>query len=184
MIISIRGTHGSGKSTIVKELLNKFDAEPLMVPNEKKPQGYVMKTPWGQLRAVGSYETACGGCDAIQPYDLIWPRIELYAEHGHVIFEGALVSSSYGNIGRASEKYGSDFVFAFLNTPLGVCLERIKKRRAAKGNNKPLDPKNTQVKYDNVARSRIKMEGELGRRCITLDYRKPIPTILGLLKNG
>ena len=184
MIINIRSTHGGGKSTIVKQLMEKFNAEPLQAPTDKKPQGYVMKTPYGELRVVGSYETACGGCDGIQPYDLIWPRVELYAEHGHVIFEGALISSSYGNIGRASEKYGNDFVFCFLNTPLDICLDRIKKRRAAKGNEKPLDPKNTKVKFDQVEKQYERFRDEFKRRTVMLDYRKPLPTLLGLLKNG
>lgn len=185
MIINIRGTHGSGKSTIVKQLLERYKAEPLLAPNEKKPQGYIMHSPFGDIRVVGSYETACGGCDAIQPYDLIWPRVVLYQQVGdHVVFEGALVSSSYGNIGRASLEYGDQFVFAFLNTPMSVCLERIKARRLAKGNTKPLDPKNTQYKYDNIEKSISKIRDEFKRRVVIVDYRKALQQILGLLRNG
>lgn len=183
-VLNLRGTHGSGKSTIIKQLMERFDAQPLKVPTEKKPQGYVMDTPYGRLYVVGSYETACGGCDGIQPYSLIWPRVELYASQGHVIFEGALISSSYGNIGRASEQYGNNFIFTFLNTPLNVCLDRIKSRRLAKGNEKPLDPKNTKVKFDNVQKSIAKIRDEFKRRIIVLDYRKPIPQLLGVLSSG
>lgn len=182
MIINIRGTHGSGKSTIVKQLIERYKAQPESVDSKGRPINYVMQLSDGsQLFVVGSYVNACGGCDAIQPYSLIWPRVVELAKRGHVVFEGALVSSSYGNIGRDSVVYGDQFVFAFLDTPLEVCLERIKARRLAKGNDKPLDPKNTKGKFDNILKSIPKIRGEFGRRVVTLDYRKPIPKLLGLL---
>lgn len=181
MIINIRGTHGSGKSTIVRHFLTAYSHQEIRPEGSKKIEGYECSSPFGKLFIVGSYATACGGCDAIQPYNLIWPRIVSYATWGHVLFEGALVSSSYGNIGRASEEYGNRFVFAFLNTPMSVCLERIKQRREAKGNLKPLDPKNTQVKYDNIQKSIPKIRDEFKRRVVILDYRKPIPQLLKLL---
>jgi hypothetical protein len=184
MIVNIRGTHGSGKSTIVKELLTRYNAQPVRDLNVKKPLGYQMNSCAGRLYVVGPYETACGGCDAIQPYALIWPRVVKFAEQGHVVFEGALVSSSYGNIGRDSEVYGDKFVFAFLNTPLEVCLERIRKRREAKGNMKPLDPKNTKVKFDNINRSYDKIVNEFKRRTVILDYQRAVPQLLGILRNG
>lgn len=182
MIINLRGTHGSGKSTVVKQLMGRYKAEPLIAKNEKKPQGYYMKTPFGDIRVVGSYETACGGCDAIQPYDLIWPRVANYAKVGHVIFEGALISSCLGAIYEASKQY-EDFVYAYLDTPLEVCLTRIKQRRAAKGNAKPLDPKNTKSKYDGILKQIDKVR-EAGSRVIILDYRKPVTQLLGILRNG
>lgn len=184
MIISIRGTHGSGKSTIVKSLIEKYKVLPLGLG--KKPEGYRINVPWLEqpVYVVGSYLTACGGCDGIQPYDLIWPRVQQYASLGHVLFEGALVSSSYGNIGRASVEYDPNFVFAFLDTPLKVCLERIVARRAAKGNNKPLDPKNTEIKYNGILKSIPKIRDEFKRRVMIIDHRKAVPQILGMLKNG
>jgi hypothetical protein len=186
MIINIRGTHGSGKSTLVKQVMERYKAVPESYSakggkKSAKPVGYVMESCAGKLFVVGPYETACGGCDAVQPYALIWPKVVEYAAQGHVLFEGALVSSSYGNIGRDSEVYGDDFVFAFLNTPLDVCLERIRKRRESKGNTKPLDPKNTRVKFENVQRSYEKITGEFNRRAVILDYRRPMPALLGLL---
>jgi hypothetical protein len=184
MIINIRGTHGSGKSTIVKQIMDRYNATAIIAEGSRKPEGYMMESCAGQLFVVGPYETACGGCDAIQPYSLIWPRVVDYAQRGHVLFEGALVSSSYGNIGRDSEVYGTQFVFAFLDTPLEVCLDRIRKRREAKGNMKPLDPKNTKYKYDNIAKSLPKIRDEFKRRVVILDHRKPVPQLLGLLLNG
>lgn len=149
---------------------------------DSKITGYQCAHPkLGKVLFVGQYETACGGCDSIQPYALIWPRVVQFANFGHVIFEGALVSSSYGNIGRESAAYGDEFVFAFLDTPLEVCLERIRQRRIAKGNMKPLDPKNTEYKFNNILKSIPKIRDEFGRRVVMLNYKRPMCQILELL---
>lgn len=184
MIINIRGTHGSGKSTIVKRFLDKFEPEELG-DNPKKPEGYELDLGLNRnLLVVGSYKTACGGCDGIQPYADIWPRVLDYSNYGHVLFEGALVSSSYGNIGRASEQFGNEFVFAFLDTPLDVCLERIVERRRKRGNTKPLDPKNTEHKYNSIQKSINKIQNEFNRRVEIVDYKNAYEQILRMFQNG
>jgi hypothetical protein len=150
----------------------------------EKVAGYEMLLPnSGKLRVVGRYTTDCGGCDGIQPYSLIWPRVCEYAKLGHVLFEGALISCSYGNIGRDSEVYGNRMVFAFLDTPLEVCLERVRKRREAKGNFKPLDPKNTLSKFESIQRSIGKIRDEFRRRVVIVDYKKAEQQVMELL-NG
>lgn len=186
MIINIRGTHGSGKSTVVRELLEEYAAEPDPGAKPNKPFGYQFSVPGLEqpVYAVGSYVQACGGCDGIQPYSDIWPRVERYAGWGHVIFEGALISTNYGTIGKASEKYGDGFVFAFLDTPLDVCLERIKSRRAAKGNLKPLDPYQTTWKHKGILSLYDRFRTERGRRTVLVPYTQPVATILDLLRSG
>lgn len=184
MILNIRGTHGSGKSTLVRGLLNRGSASPLGAG--KRPEGYVVTLPKlaRPVYVVGSYETACGGCDGIQPYSLIWPRIVEYAGKGHVVFEGALVSSSYGNIGRSSEVYGNNFVFAFLDTPLEECLRRVARRREAKGDQRSLDPRNTTVKYNNIQRSIAKIQEEFGRKVVILKHQIAQLQVMLLLRGG
>lgn len=168
----------------MKVLIERYKASP--IPGIKRPDGYVFHTNWlsKPVRVVGSYETACGGCDAIQPYSLIWPRVVEYADQGHVLFEGALVSSSYGNIGRDSVVYGDQFVFAFLDTPLKVCLDRISLRRKARGDFRPLDPKNTEYKYNSILKSISKIKGEFNRRVVMIDHKQAVSEIMGLLRNG
>jgi hypothetical protein len=185
MIINLRGTHGSGKSTIVRQLIKHLGATPESLDSKGRPNNYV-----GHLKnnvllyIIGSYETACGGCDAIQPYAEIWPRVEKFAGLGHVVFEGALVSSSYGNVGRASEIYGDQFIFAFLNTPLETCITRIKQRREKRGDFRPLNPKNTEYKYQCIQKSINKIQNEYKRRVVILDYATPLQQILFLLNNA
>ena len=184
-IVSIRGTHGSGKSTIVTKIMTKYGARGDWPPGRilKKPEGYTVQLPTGKLYIVGPYETPCGGCDAVQPYSLILPRIQAAVERGeHVLFEGAMVSSSYGSIGHAlNELLHADPIFAFLDTPLDLCLERIRLRRLAKGNTDPVNPKTTAVKFENVARTKLQME-KLGSRVqiIDIDHTHPVKNVLKL----
>lgn len=181
MIINVRGTHGSGKSTIMTQFISRYNAEP--VGPAKKPDGYRAETPWGIVHVVGSYKTQCGGCDAIQPYAKIWPRVVDYSHEGHVLFEGALVSNSYGNIGKDSEEYGDDFVFAFLDTPLETCISRILQRRQERGNNKPFDPNKSVVRIFNSNQRVMEKAKEKGRRVVVLNHKKPMVQILGLLND-
>jgi hypothetical protein len=188
-VVSIRGTHGSGKSSIVKAILNKYRTDPMKqcTPagarvKKLKTFGYVVELPKGQtLFVVGSYENACGGCDGIQPYENIWPLINQGAiDCDHVLFEGALVSSSYGSIGRFSEVYGDDMVFAFLDTPLEKCLERIAARRAAKGDTRPVNPYNTASKFNSVDRSLTTIRDKFERRTVVIDHTKATQQVLKL----
>lgn len=181
MILNIRGTHGSGKSTMVLKLLKQFPHVATDLNPRGRPNNYKVKLPGVKkpLFIVGPYETACGGCDAVQPYDLIWPRVEQFALTGHVLFEGALVSSSVGNIGRAMAER-KDCVLGFLDTPLEVCLERIAARRQARGDERPLNPYNTTVKFEGILRSRPKFE-QLGIMCVDIPYRKAYLFVLSLL---
>lgn len=183
MIINIRGTHGSGKSTTIKNMLTLYKAQPESVNHKGKALHYQMTISGKPAYAVGNYDKACGGCDSIQPYSLIWPEVVRLAALGHVLFEGALVSSSYGNIGRASETYGDQFIFAFLNTPLSVCLARIQQRRLDRGDHRPLNPKNTEGKFNSIHKSIEKIRA-LQRRVVILDHQHPENQILELLNNG
>lgn len=186
MILNIRGTHGSGKSTVVKGILDKYPTEELEKTPRGKPETYKVAIPWLRkpLYVIGPYVTACGGCDAIQPYSRILPLVEKYAKLGHVIFEGVLISTNYGTIGEASEAYGNDFVFLVMDTPVEVCLERVTQRRLARGNTKPLNPAQTVLKHKNINSCANKIREEKGRRVETLDHKHPLPKLLGLLREG
>jgi hypothetical protein len=71
-----------------------------------------------------------------------------------VLCEGLLFGGVYGiteGLGVLSErKESGPWVYAFMSTPLDVCLERCKQRRAARGVTEPMNPKNTTDKHRSV----------------------------------
>ncbi len=194
-IVSIRATHGAGKSTIIRKILDKYPHEAQFDNgNAKRPTGYVVELVLKREKIYipGPYVTACGGCDAIQPYSNIWPLIETAVDNGmHVLFEGALVSSSYGSIGHSMhtmKELGVESVFAFLDTPLEKCLDRIAQRRLAAwqaagkpGLPPPVNPANTAGKFESVARTKAQM-AKLGSLVgiVDIDHTRPVTQIMRL----
>lgn len=183
MIINVRGTHGSGKSTIAKKFLQRYSWVQLPLSTTRRPEAYRVKVRNLEipLYLIGSYENACGGADAIQPYSDIMPRVLWYAKRGHVLFEGALVSSCHGSLIDSLDRVKAQVVIPFLDTPMEVCLERIAKRRAAKGNLTPLNPKNTQSKFDFCQRSFTTL-AERGFDVRWINYQRAFFSVLEILK--
>lgn len=188
-VVSIRGTHGSGKSTIVRKILDKYPNVPL-IRGKKRPDGYWLAPPTArrEIFVVGPYHTACGGCDAIQPYSDILDLVsQAYSKGCDVLLEGALVSSSYGTLGVLMNQL-PDPVFAFLDTPLELCGKRIADRRLAKwiqlgkpGLPPPVDMTNTVAKFHNVLRTKEQMAKlESVIRAVDIDHTKPVQQIMKL----
>lgn len=140
MIINLRGANGSGKSTVAVELLNKAQPVDLgwyktKAGKDKAVEGYGSSTG---LVTVGKYATDCGGCDGIPTQDLICDAVRKASGlpgAANVIFEGVIVSTifmRYLELDREMTKLGHKFIWAFLDTPVEVCLERIYKRNGGK----------------------------------------------------
>ena len=155
MIVNIRGTSGSGKSTIVVRLMEKFGSVPDLAddsvawPKEKKSRiiGYSLEKTDGYV--VGPYTTPTGGCDKIPTQDLVCDLVRRAAKmHKHVIFEGLIISHNYARYRDLAIELG-DYRFVFLDTHINVCLDRIRKRRLASDFQRkgPLNEKNTRDKY-------------------------------------
>jgi ABC-type multidrug transport system ATPase subunit len=148
MIINVRGTHGSGKSTLVRRVMEHYKyREPIMLEGRRQPIGYVCrdkKTPHlctNVLFVAGHYESAGGGCDNIPKVDLMFRMIRRYAKLGyHVIYEGILAQHSTDNALRLHRKY--KFRVIVMDTPLKKAIRGVRKRRRQRGNTKPFDPKN------------------------------------------
>jgi thymidylate kinase len=185
MIVSIRGTNGSGKSTLVRSYMKTLSK---VVPTEElgKIIGYSGYNRTGNyVGIVGRYETDCGGCDTIKTQDLVVERVKNAAHFGHCVFEGVIVGDIYGRWKALSDEYApGEFVFAYLDTPLELCLERVGKRRAAKGKD-PTDFNTALVaqKYNNAKRQLAKAERE-GATVIVLDHTKDVKQLAKLLETG
>jgi hypothetical protein len=149
MIINLRGTNGSGKSTVVTRIMEIYGVSvPIFIDGRKRPLGYVV-SPRGSLGQYapflyvpGHYEIACGGCDTLKTVDQVYELVYQARERGqHVMYEGIMVSD---DVRRAVELSKiAELHVILLTTPIAYCLAAITARRTAKGKFEPLDPKNT-----------------------------------------
>lgn len=160
-IVNIRGTSGSGKTHIVRRIMNHYLQYQIhTIPGRKQPIGYTYhpQDPMGEampLFVVGHYEGGeggCGGCDNLpQGLDYIYSLIHEHADRGEdVIFEGLIVASDWRRCVDLAQKH--DTLIIGLSTPLVDCLTAVQGRRDAKAALKgetapPLNPKNTDLKH-------------------------------------
>lgn len=149
MLINIRGTSGSGKSTIVRNVMALYPERiPHMEIWRKQPLYYVLNRPDGKsLRVIGHYSSACGGCDTIGlGFDFIYDLIhEAVAQNQDCLFEGLLLTSDVTRCVALKEV--DKLIVVALTTTLEECLASIRARREARGKTDPLNPKNTESKF-------------------------------------
>ena len=142
MIINIRGTSGAGKTTIIRELMEKFVSEDV---TDRSGKVIAVLINWSQpIYVIGRYDNVCGGCDTIKTQDEIRRRIAKFCKQGHVIYEGLTISNGYAKNLAHHRRMKQPFAFAFLDTPLRTCISRVRKRRKAAGNTKPFNTENTE----------------------------------------
>jgi len=180
MIINLRGPNAAGKTTIARDLMARAECRPVRLKPGGRPIGYAGPAPW-RLEVLGSYENACGGCDTIRTVQEVIDRTERAMHRGaNVLFEGILISTTFGAIGTWAQ--GLKFppvLFAFLDTPMEVCLDRLEKRRAESGRaTKPLNLENVKAKWHQNARlvSRFR---EAGLKVTILDWQRPVDQLWG-----
>ena len=177
MIIDIRGTHGSGKSTVIHTLLKSHPHEPIL-GEDNKIHGYSISSL--NLSVVGKYETDCGGCDGVKTADEVCRRVREFSRAGNVILEGILVSHTFKRYSDLAHEL-EDYRFFFLNTPLKNCIARVRGRRIRKGNMKPFNPANLTKDWHQIwIKTRKKMQEE-GHNVNVLNWKDPIPQIMETL---
>lgn len=134
MIINLRGTSGSGKTHLARQIMERYGPRKVYhKPGRTQPIGYTFTHPNGgpDLAVVGHYETACGGCDTISSLDEIFSLVRLSHKLGHdVMFEGLLAS---GEMNRAMALHtdGLPFEVLVIDITLEECLASVNSRRHA-----------------------------------------------------
>lgn len=162
MILNIRGPSGSGKSTAVRQFLKCYGNEKMFdtVNGKTRLVGYRIpaKENGGQsqndIYLLGSYETACGGCDKLTggggSTDLVESMVSDYSKKGHVIFEGLLISTLDRWIEFA--KHHEGFRVYYMDTPLDQCIANVKTRNGGKAFN-----------HGNVRSKHRTLKGQVGQ---------------------
>jgi ABC-type dipeptide/oligopeptide/nickel transport system ATPase component len=163
MILKLAGTSGSGKSSLIRALMKLWKFTPETWPGKLKVKQYTAKVAPGEPLSIvydrvvvlGDYTTPCGGMDGVSDKNDRHAMTAAYASKKFkrtlVLAEGLLYGGVYGvteGLGVLSEEKSSGlWTYAFMNTPIEVCLERVKARRLARGVTKPMNPKNTTDKH-------------------------------------
>lgn len=178
---NLRGTNGSGKTRVARALLEESKAKPILYLG-KKVRAYQGSLDDNTIIILGSYETACGGCDTIDSVAEVaellhhsmtgWGKVP-----GHytrkpyedtepdkscvVFFEGLMISHMLGTVGAMQAKLGKDRnILAFLDTPLEKCIEHVMTRRMLRKDDRPFDPKNVIKDHPRVQQCRKNAEDQ------------------------
>ena len=180
VILQIKGNSGSGKTTLTRQFM-QLGKRSKVITNwkawgagaEPRLSDYRVVIPGCQREwiVLGRYENTCGGCDTIKTYGEVIERVGFYSAEGYNVWlEGLMLSDTYGQVGEYSQRYGRDWLYFYLDTPLDVCLARVQQRRDADGNTKPFNPKKTTTRFRTIGFNKTRTE-EHGHRVISL----PLP---------
>lgn len=193
MIINIRGTNGSGKTHLARQLIGPnampIDLVQYTSPTKREPYRQRWVEGWGvpnRFLAIGSYRQGCGGMDTIPSFDLQQQAVaRAVSWHGlsgdrpeHVVAEGVLASTVAGSWLDFLLNYKSQTIIAYLDTPLELCLERITARQiAAKGEAREIKVDQVRAKVRAIEATRAKFDAA-GIRTVTLRYGMPAIDLL------
>lgn len=181
--INVRGCNGSGKTTLLRCLVR----DPLcrvinvIVPDHKPiPVTYAP----GGIAIIGDYTPAAGattaGLDRIKTQAAAKAVAELVGRDpdvNAVLFEGVVVSTIYGPWQEWSKANGG-MIWAFLDTPLEVCLKRIQERNGGK----PIKDDQVADKHRTIARVREKALAD-GEHVRDLHWETALKDIKAVIEN-
>lgn len=172
-IIKLHGCSGAGKTTVARALMaSSTEIAQVTKDGQKRAEAYVCLIDGydAPVIVLGSYESNCGGMDTVSSAAQAMEMVKYYHESGHILHEGLLQSTYYGAMGKDSEQYGDDYIYAFLDTPILTCLDRVTRRRDVMKSRNKFDPQLTVDKFNTIERLKGKCVAG-GRRVVTLDYQ-------------
>lgn len=181
VIVKLGGGNGSGKSSLARALLGDARRPCIFLANRSnagtRVAGYRCDFEGLKILVIGRYETACGGVDALNGQDEWLPLVVQYSSNTAidvVFFEGILSGQTFGRCGAFSNTQAGRWIYAAIDAPVEVCLDRIMKRRAEKGSEKGRSPE-LEKSVKNAHRCAMAVPGIAaahGHYTLILDYRK------------
>lgn len=136
-VIQIRGSNGAGKTTIVRQFVQRNNLEIKKISIKGK-ETYISTNNNGSIVVLGRYDKKTGGCDLYENTEhvlntMLWAIINLKPKI--IVFEGMIYSLSYTFASKVSnivKKYNYQYLAISLYTNPEVVLERIYKRNGGK----------------------------------------------------
>ncbi len=138
-VINIKGTNGSGKSTVPIHMLHAETEWCYLTVSrdDKKPVATYAKTY--DVVILGAYlsGTNCGGCDYLSDTQEVKRILRaLWRKDVHIIFEGIIVgdikSTFYNMMNAFNTIHKRHISFCFMGTRYAECLKRIQRRNGGK----------------------------------------------------
>lgn len=188
MILNLRGTSGSGKSYVGHALLEEFPHEEIYEEGwlkSGKPKLIGYRLP-GNLVILGSYRAAGGGLDCFFGNDRskALSLIEKWIPRGHHLYFEALVLSTmvprFIEMLERTPVPRDEFVFAFLDTPLDICIKRIYQRNGGK----PIKEYAVRGHHRQVKNVERRLREDHGRRTETVGFTRAYEQVKELLRSG
>ena len=187
MIVQVRGTSGAGKSTVIREVKAKMDYfEPRYIKGRKMPLFYLRELD-GQRPCIilSHYESPCAGCDVLGSARHIFDLLQILdLGKYNILCEGLMLSEDTKWAMQISQVLGQHQTNYYLTTDIEECIERIKKRRAEKGNDKPLNEDNTRRRYEVINRTQTKLQDVPMLKSYRVSQRQAVKRIVKLLTGG
>jgi thymidylate kinase len=201
-VIKIGGTNGSGKTTLARAFMALWNFEKvtadcvltrslsgpvtdqLLITSKKKVLEYRARIKSNQQGSakfnkaviLGNYEIVCGGMDAVSGKDLRLALIEQYCGKADkktlVVYDGVLTGVTYGAAGKLSELSAVPWIYAFMDTPYSVCVQRVEARRQAKGNVTVFDGMKSLHPKIRACESVARRAEAAGHRVVWVDHKK------------
>lgn len=174
-IVQVRGSFGSGKTTLVRRVMKRFEEElgfvkkPVFRDGRKRELYYLFEKPGEPALAVlGHYATATGGCDNLPDKEFCYHLAHELADKSHrVLMEGQLIAADVGYIVQTKSK-GFLIHVVDLDVSHEECGAGIRARRLEYGINREW----TEKTHKHIV---AKARGvELARRRLTNDHEIPV----------
>ncbi len=151
----------------------------------KSPVHGVVMMPGMDGAALQTDNTLSGHKHLGSRKERLIPALAHLVTYRRSVVEGILVAHTKGRYVELALSGRLDYWFAFLDTPLDVCIERVRGRRAASSNrftNTPFDPKNVVKEYHSVRKIRDWMVEDGRFQVFDLDHTDPVPAVCRLLE--
>lgn len=178
MIIQVRGTSGSGKSTVVRKVMESLgDWSPEFIDGRKRPIRYRHKRYKG-LVVLGHYEIDCGGCDTIGSAPKVFEAVQ-DTKFTVLLSEGLL----WGEDVKWTLQL-DDVRAVFLTTSPQECLKRVEIRQNGR---EPADRdrvwRKLSKRVETIDRARVRLESA-GVKCVKCSSARAPRVIERWIKNS